>query len=248
MIDWLPRQPFWIAEKNGYIAAVLALPPDPPEVAWLRVFACSAHYRPSEMFDRLFERASDQLRAAGKCPITPSLAMHPWYDQILRNQRFYHHQDIIVYSWDRQPIPKRPQPEGLTLRPLLPSDLPAVLDLDHACFENIWQFSMGSLEHAYELASYATVGEVDGRLIAYQLSTENPLSAHLARIAVHPSMQGRHIAFAVLRDLAEHYVEEGIWQVTLNTQSTNRASQALYESFGFQLTEEHYPVLMYAWD
>ncbi|MEN4100464.1 MAG: hypothetical protein ROW52_11115, partial [Anaerolineaceae bacterium] len=45
-LDWLGSQPFWLIERNQRPLAALACPPDPPEIAWVRFFACTSALEP----------------------------------------------------------------------------------------------------------------------------------------------------------------------------------------------------------
>jgi ribosomal protein S18 acetylase RimI-like enzyme len=245
VIEWLPHPPFYIGEQGTRLVASLALPPDPPGVYWIRLYACAGRLDPQETFDRLFAQALSSIDPVKDNPIIASLAGYSWFRRILESHRFSHHQDIVVLRWEDRPIQHLPAPRELIIRPCLPTDLNEVCRLDNLCFERIWQLSLASLDKAYSQSGYATVAELGGRIIAYQLTSENPLSAHLARIAVHPDVQGQHIASAILNDMLEYYLRQEIWQVTVNTQSTNQASLALYQKSGFEITDERYPVYLY---
>jgi ribosomal protein S18 acetylase RimI-like enzyme len=126
-----------------------------------------------------------------------------------------------------------------------PADLPAVVGVDSSAFEPLWQNSFDALKKAYAQALYATVAETSDGLIGYQLSTGNPLGAHLARLAVRPGSQGAGVGAALVRDLILHLKEGGRPHITVNTQGDNLASQALYRKLGFTLTGERYPVFVY---
>jgi ribosomal-protein-alanine N-acetyltransferase len=88
----------------------------------------------------------------------------------------------------------------------------------------------------------ATVAEADGQILGYQLSTRNPLGAHLARLAVRPEMQGRGLGRALIADLIQQAERHGMYHLTVNTQSDNLSSLALYKKIGFSETGERYPV------
>ena len=40
-LDWIGYQPYILAERDHQLLAALTCPPDPPEVAWVRLFAVS---------------------------------------------------------------------------------------------------------------------------------------------------------------------------------------------------------------
>jgi len=128
------------------------------------------------------------------------------------------------------------------IRGMLQYDLPAVAAVDAAAFEPLWQNSLPSLERAYPQAVLATVVEADGRVLGYQLSTRNPLGAHLARLAVLPGLQGRGLGRALVADLIQQAEWHGMFHLSVNTQSDNSASLRLYKRIGFRETGERYPV------
>ena len=79
-------------------------------------------------------------------------------------------------------------------------------------------------------------------MIGYQISTGNAGGGHLARLAVHPTQQGRRIGKSLLLDMLSRYKRRGITRVTVNTQQNNPSSLILYQKAGFILTGEEYPV------
>jgi ribosomal protein S18 acetylase RimI-like enzyme len=133
-------------------------------------------------------------------------------------------------------------PAGSSIRTMFQYDLPAVAGLDMAAFDPLWQNSLQSLELAYPQAALATVVEAEGRLLGYQISTRNPLGAHLARLAVLPAFQGRGVGRALVSDLVQKAERLGMYRLTVNTQSDNAASLALYKKIGFRETGERYTV------
>lgn len=69
-------------------------------------------------------------------------------------------------------------------------------------------------------------------------------SGHLARLAVHPYAQRHHIAHGLVRQMLARFGRMGTHRVTVNTQSDNAASLALYRSMGFKLTGNTFPVYL----
>ena len=59
---------------------------------------------------------------------------------------------------------------------------------------------------------------------------------HLIRLVVHPAYQRLGIGEQLLLDSLRYQIEWGAYPITLNTQSDNTASQALYRRYGFQPT------------
>jgi ribosomal-protein-alanine N-acetyltransferase len=242
-LDWLGSQPYWIMEKNYQVEAVLACPADPPDVAWIRLFAVAARISPSWIWSILSERALNDLAETHPNAALVSLGLQDWFTDLLKLNNFDHHQDIIVLSFEGA-VPQRPQAmPGLLLRQMETDDLDAVVKVDNLSFESIWRLSAEDLRRAYGRSSYNTVVESDGDIIGYQMSALNGFNAHLARLAVHPSIQRRRVGFWLVQNVLEHFIgSHGSWGVTLNTQDNNSASLALYKHIGFHLTGERFPV------
>jgi ribosomal protein S18 acetylase RimI-like enzyme len=89
---------------------------------------------------------------------------------------------------------------------------------------------------------YATVAENEKGIIGYQLSTGSGQRAHLARLAVHPAVQGKGAGRALLNDLFMYLIQTGVPRLSVNTQSDNQVSLSLYQRMGFVRTGEQYPV------
>ncbi|RPJ42651.1 MAG: N-acetyltransferase [Chloroflexi bacterium] len=245
-LEWLGRQPFWIQEEGRHITGALACPPEPAEVAWVRLFGSSTHLSPDRTWRGLFEHVLDHLRACRPVPAVVSLALREWYVDLLKSNGFHHHQDIVVFMFDGAP-PEPPKIDPrITLREMVADDLEKVEVIDHLAFEAIWRLSPDDLRFASAKSSYCTVAEMDGEMIGYTMSSSSGVYAHLARLAVHPGLQRQHLGFALVQDLLEHFINRlDYWGVTLNTQNDNRASLALYHKIGFHETGERFPVFVY---
>jgi ribosomal protein S18 acetylase RimI-like enzyme len=121
-------------------------------------------------------------------------------------------------------------------------DLPEVEKTDAASFNPLWQNPLETLRRAFAQALYATVAENESGIIGYQISTGGGQRAHLARLAVHPVVQGRGAGRALLSDLFRYITYAGISRLSVNTQSDNQVSLNLYQRMGFVRTGEQYPV------
>ena len=245
-LEWLGQQPFWLAEQDNLIGAALAIPADPPGIAWVRLFACAAGVNPIDAWEQLFNRCLED-QALDTRTILPSLALSDWYASILRRSGFEHHQDIVglerEVEFESANLTSNPD---LFVRLMEPDDLPVVAAIDQAAFEPIWQNSLHQVEQSYEQAGIATVAEWDEGIVGFQISTINMFAAHLARLAVMPGLQGRKVGTTLLHDLVHRCRTDRLWQITINTQDDNYASLALYRKVGFKLSGEHFPVFVYS--
>ncbi|HNT55062.1 MAG TPA: GNAT family N-acetyltransferase [Anaerolineaceae bacterium] len=267
-LDWLDSPPFLVLARGRTLLAALACPPEPPDVAWLRLFAVHPDLEPAAAWRLLYPRARQILAGAGAgAPVHPigapthptgsleprlaAVALQPWLSRLLADSGFEHHQDIVTLEWEhpdthpwRNPPPWS-EPTGGRIRVMQPSDLTEVAAIDQAAFEPLWRNSLADVRRAYDLADYATVAAAtDGtdRILGFQISTANSGYAHLARLATRTDCQRQGVGLALVRELLAGYSRNGIRIVTVNTQSTNQASLALYRQAGFRPTGEDFPV------
>ncbi|RPJ21042.1 MAG: GNAT family N-acetyltransferase, partial [Chloroflexi bacterium] len=168
-------------------------------------------------------------------------AVQPWFQDVLAASGFENRQQIVMLDWRYQLLAAR-ETSGIRIRKMTADDLPDVEKTDAASFDPLWQNPLGTLHRAFAQALYATVAENENGIIGYQLSTGGGQRAHLARLAVHPAVQGKGAGRALLSDLFAHLTYIGIPRLSVNTQSDNQVSLSLYQRMGFIRTGEQYPV------
>ena len=243
-LEWIGFSPGLVIERNGNLLAALIAPPDPPEVAWIRLFAVSAQLPVADAWDLLWTEVQGWLSETPDL-IAAAIPLHSWFREVLVGSGYQHVNDVIMLQWEPgNPIPDQ-QVEHCRLRSMNQDDLPAVEELDRLAFGSLWRNSLDSLQLAFRQAAVATVAEFDDRLVGYQISTPSPLGGHLARLAVHPHQQGQGIGTILVVDTLNQFQRRGAQRVTVNTQRDNLASIHIYVHAGFNNTEEIYPVYLY---
>jgi len=245
-LDWVGRPPCLLAERNGHILAALICPPDPPEVAWVRLFAVTQEMPLEEGWKILWSGALEQLNEQA-CPPIAAIALPTWFQVLLEQNGFEQIQEIISLAWERSKTVNKTEIPLVSIRPMQDSDIQSVHDLDMTAFGLLWRVSLDTLANAYHQACVASVVEIDGELVGYQISTAGPMGGHLARLAVMPALQGKGIGTALVHDVLEKFEQRGAVRVTVNTQRDNLSSLSVYEKAGFRPTSEVYPVYQYIW-
>jgi ribosomal protein S18 acetylase RimI-like enzyme len=240
-LERIGNPPFFVLEINGQIESTIACPPEPPTVAWLRLFVNSGKIPIEKSWEILWEKAVLGLQEEGKI-VAASIVLHDWLTDLLVHSGFICHQSIIMLERDGGEIPLFNQPDDMKIREMMPFDLPAVAEMDALAFELIWRNSLAMLEQAYSRAVWPTILESEGRVDGYQLSTRSPHGLHLARLAIRPAAQGKKLGYALTAHLIQMMKNHNLDHLTVNTQSDNAASLALYHKLGFHVTGEHYPV------
>jgi [ribosomal protein S18]-alanine N-acetyltransferase len=239
-LEWLGAPYYWALEEGRQITAALACPTEVEGIAWVRLFVYTGHWSSEGAWDLLWGTARENIMRAGGATVA-AIAMQPWFQQVLAGSNFENRQNIVMLEWRYQPWASS-KAEGVRIRSMTEADIPAVTWVDNAAFEPLWHNSLDTLQRAFSQALTATVAESKEGLIGYQMTTGHGQRAHLARLAVHPSMQGRGIGRALVSDLFAYLMRIGTTHLSVNTQSDNKVSLNLYKNMGFTRTGEEYPV------
>jgi [ribosomal protein S18]-alanine N-acetyltransferase len=245
-LEWLGAPFYWALDDGHQIVAALACPTEATGIAWMRLFVHSGGWSAANAWNVLWQTAQAELAQSGGARVA-AIAMQPWLQQILIASDFKNIQQIVMLEWHgsaSQPWVGS-EVQGVHIRRMTETDLPDVARTDAASFDPLWQNSLGTLRRAFAQSLIATVAEDAAGIIGYQLSTGGSQRAHLARLAVNASMQGRGIGRALLEDLFAKLEDHSIFRLSVNTQSDNIVSLSLYHKMGFVRTGEQYPVYIY---
>ena len=239
-LEWLGAPFYWALDDSGQIMAALACPPEREGIAWVRLFVYSGRWSAENAWAILWQTAREEIARAGGAKVA-AIAIQPWFQNLLGASGFENRQQIVLLEWRYQPTAAR-ETAGIRIRKMTEADLPDVEKTDGASFDPLWQNPLETLRRAYAQALYATVAESENGIIGYQISTGGGQRAHLARLAVHPAVQGKGAGRALLKDLFVSLTYMGILRLSVNTQSDNQASLSLYQRMGFMRTGEQFPV------
>jgi ribosomal protein S18 acetylase RimI-like enzyme len=239
-LEWLGAPFYWALDEGGQITAALACPTEREGIAWVRLFVYSGRWSAENAWNMLWSTAKDEIARVGGAKVA-AIAIQPWFQNLLAASAFENRQQIVLLEWRYQPSAAR-EVNGIRIRKMMETDLPEVEKTDAASFDPLWQNPLETLRRAYAQALYATVAENENGIIGYEISTGSGQRAHLARLAVHPAVQGKGAGRALLSDLFRNLIYMGISRLSVNTQSDNQASLSLYQRMGFVRTGEQYPV------
>ena len=243
-LEWIGKQPFLVLERDKRLIAALACPPDPKSVVWLRLFVAYDEQDLAYSWKALWSQALEMISPDLDLEIA-AIPLQKWFQKLLEKSRFHTSTDVVMLIWDTAVIPDKQSSPEITIRPMNIDDLNQVEILDKSAFGTIWHNSRISLEYAFRQAAIATIAEIEGVIVGYQISTSMQMGGHLARLATHPRYQCQGIGSAILCDLLVQFIQRGALRITVNTQEDNLASIALYENSGFSRTGETYPVYQY---
>jgi ribosomal protein S18 acetylase RimI-like enzyme len=250
-LEWLGAPFYWALDEGGQITAALACPTEAVGIAWVRLFVYATRWSAGNAWSLLWATAKQEIAQAGGAKVA-AIAIRPWFQEILAESGFDNRQRIVMLEWRgfashptaaiRSVSEAARDVNRIRIRRMTATDLPEVEKTDAASFDPLWHNPLDTLRRALGQALYATVAEDENRIIGYQLSTGGGQRAHLARLAVHPAVQGKGAARALLNDLFAYLTYTGIPRLSVNTQSDNAVSLSLYQRMGFVRTGEEYPV------
>jgi ribosomal-protein-alanine N-acetyltransferase len=121
------------------------------------------------------------------------------------------------------------------LRPMRPSDLPAVMEIDRRSLSRPWSAAVWRAELSSPFGLYLVLeeyGSLSGHIGVKLISGE----AHVMTLAVHPERRRRGLAHALIEAALADPSSAGIRRVHLEVRPSNLAARALYDSLGFAET------------
>jgi ribosomal-protein-alanine N-acetyltransferase len=199
----------------------------------------------SQAWSSLWEVAYKEIARANTQTYVAAIVVKQWFQSLLLSSGFKLKQNIVLLELKNDNIRFFSAPHGIRVRPMQDADMPAVAQVDLAAFGQFWHNTEPALQSARLQCAVATVAEDDSGVIGYQLSTKNPLGAHLARLGVKPEAQGRGVGSVLVSHLIQSLGTSRLDRLSVNTQEDNTASLALYKKIGFARTGEHFPVFIY---
>ncbi len=242
-LDWLGSPFYWAIDDRGRIDAALACPPEAPGAHWIRFFVHSGNWTADNAWSLLWHEARETVARSGGVTVA-AIVMQPWFERALAQSGFETRQDIVMLEWKYQPWARK-EAVGIQIRKMTEADLPSIEKIDLSAFGVLWHNPIDTLRAAFSKALFASVAEDDRGIVGYQITTGERQRAHLARLAVTPNAQGHGVGGALVGDLLTRVVNYGIVKLSVNTQSDNDSSLALYEKMGFTRTGEYYPVYVF---
>jgi ribosomal protein S18 acetylase RimI-like enzyme len=255
-LDWWAASEWAGSDARAWTgdAAMLALPSDigasdaiaatRMRVAWLRWCAIMDGVSASAVVRDLFAQTAQRLSDAGIGELWCIADTSDWIHDYLGDHGFEPVDRMLTFRIADIPL-ARPLAPGVTLRPATLADLDAICALDATVFDESWRYPPAIMQRAMAQTPFVSVAVRDGDVIGYQcaLLNEGHASGHIVRLAVAEHMRGQGIARALLADVMQQLHRAGCRSFTLNTQQTNRSSQAFYARLGFRLLTDQPDVL-----
>lgn len=157
---------------------------------------------------------------------------HDWLHDALLTRGFVPYRSLYAYDKFDYHIPTLGN-QQVIIRPFQEDDIPALLIIEEACFEDLWRYDAISFHDIAATHPYFVVAELDGKVIGYQFNALDDDYGYLVRIAVHPSVNGRGIGARLMAEAVRFFERARVIRIMLNTQDDNIQAHRLYEWFGF---------------
>jgi ribosomal protein S18 acetylase RimI-like enzyme len=251
-LDWhtpnerLNFSPFWIAERNATILGAFCSPILNHQISWIQLFAIKKMISQTRAWQSLWDTYTAYCQETEGSIQVFSLAYYPWYLNLLKSSGFEPSYAIVTLENEALYLPDlRLKTSHYALQPITIESFLLVHKLDTLAFDLPWQMTEAALQKAFQSSIYATMIKMQDQIIGYQITTEGENTLHLARIAVHPAYQNQGIAGYLIHDLVLFMKRFHYRNLSVNTQSNNHASLALYRKMGFYKTGSSIPVMVY---
>ena len=151
-----------------------------------------------------------------------------WLRDILLPREFVPYR--LLYSYDKfdYGVPTKGNAQ-VKVRPVERGDIPALLAIEEACFEDFWRYDALSFEDIAATHPYFVVAELNGKVVGYQFNALEGEFGYLVRIAVHPSVSGQGIGARLMSEAIDFFKKAKVLRIMLNTQDDNTHAHHLYE-------------------
>jgi len=217
---------------SGFLLSQIVNPP----AAWIGGFGVS--WTESREYISLLETLLEQLtkhiikRGVRYLYYSGNDMQNDWLRDILLVRHFTLHR--LLYSYDKYDykVPSTGNPD-VKLRPVEKRDIPALLAIERACFEDFWRYDALSFEDIAATHPYFVVAELKDKVVGYQFNALEDEYGYLVRIAVLPSVNGQGVGVRLLSEAITFFQQAHVLRIMLNTQDDNARAHRLYEWFGF---------------
>ena len=217
---------------RGFLLSQTVNPPS----AWIGGFGVS--WTESRMYtsilDMLLEHLATHLLKRGVRYLyyTGNDLQNDWLRDVLLVRGFALHRLLYAYDKYNYNVPATGNPD-VRIRPVVKRDIPALLAIEEACFEELWRYDALSFEDIAATHPYFVVAELNGKVAGYQFNALEDDAGYLVRIAVHPSVSAQGVGVRLMSEAIAFFKQEHIMRIMLNTQDDNVRAHRLYEWFGF---------------
>lgn len=207
-----------------------------PPTAWIGGFGVS--WTESQAYLKLLTRLLDELtphllaRRVRYLHYSGNDEQNDWLRDVLLTRGFFPYRQLYAYDKFDYRIPTMGN-QQVRVREVERRDIPMLLAIETACFEDLWRYDAASFEDIAATHPYFVVAELNEQVIGYQFNALDGEYGYLVRIAVHPSLNSKGIGARLMVEAIHFFERERVLRIMLNTQDDNAHAHRLYEWFGF---------------
>ena len=122
--------------------------------------------------------------------------------------------------------------QAVRIRPLVYSDLPAVIGIERRSFATPWSLAMFVLELSKPSGICLAALNSEDELIGYLVCSRYDSVWHLMNVAIDPARRRERLATELIERLFEEAGADA--RFTLEVRVSNTSAIAMYERFGFK--------------
>lgn len=233
---------FWVAKRGEKLLGFLICVYRQPDGAWLEGIGLAEGWPSDAALKRILPFVIESLRQEGRAYLA-CLGSECWLARPLQEEwGFRICARIVTYIKTDWAVPGRGS-QKVQIRPASQADIPSLVEIDRHAFAPLWRNDAEAFARLMKNMSYFVVAISEGKVVGYQCNRLQIVQGHLARLAVHPTCQGRGIGTRLMAEAIDYFRKEGVQTITLNTQRDNFTAQRLYRWFNFHPSGQDMPVL-----
>lgn len=120
----------------------------------------------------------------------------------------------------------------MQIRNMTAADIPALCEIEKACFSTPWSAAAFADELSNPAARF-TVAEQDGKVCGYLGLLVTGDEGYFTNIAVSPAYRRHGVGAALMQDVCDFGKAQKFYRLTLEVRVSNIPARRLYERFGF---------------
>lgn len=121
----------------------------------------------------------------------------------------------------------------LTIKPMDQLDLPVIMKIEKASFDDPWSLNSFIRELYHNPYAHYLIAVYSNTIAAYIGGWVVTDELHITNLAVSPEFRRKGIARELLKELELISIENGVVRATLEVRVSNKSAIKLYEKFGF---------------
>lgn len=223
-----------VLDDSAPVNILMGFQPAAKGIVWLHSFYCSCDPKGYDLSSAL-----KQCGLSGPLSIY-TISSHRWYSSLLEQNGFRLNDEIIQFETPDIRLPQKVPP--IHSESFLIEQSEAVRKACEQAFPPLWRQGTAEFEKTCRISNYRRFISGRSGIIGYLLADITEDNCHIMRIAVHPDLQKRGLASAMVDQLIRYSTEKGISNFSVNTNKNDLPAIAFYTSLNMKKTGDVFPV------